>query len=107
VRIASKRMLGSPSPEVLPKLEHSIERTLVTTKLQKIDVFFLHGQIVPDAAAGQVAGTPRRLFVDSARPACEQLVTRDLIGAWGISAIGEMRHGEATKSPEWEKTRNY
>jgi aryl-alcohol dehydrogenase-like predicted oxidoreductase len=89
VRISSKCMLGGPSSEeVLPKLECSIERTLVSTKLEKIDVFFLHGQIVPDAAAGKVIGTSRRLFIDTVRPAFEQLVARGLIGAWGISAIG-------------------
>ena len=89
VRLSSKCMLGSPSTEeVLPKLERSIERTLARTKLEKIDVFFLHGQITPDEAAGRVAGTQRRLFIDTVRPAFEQLIVRGLIGAWGISAIG-------------------
>jgi aryl-alcohol dehydrogenase-like predicted oxidoreductase len=89
VRMSSKCMLGNPSTdEVLPKLERSIERTLASTKLEKIDVFFLHGQIVPDAPSGKVIGTPRRLFIDTVRPAFEQLVARGLIGAWGISAIG-------------------
>ncbi len=88
VRLSSKCMLGDPAPdEVLPKLERSIERSLIRTKLEKIDLFFLHGQIVPDVMAGKVAGTSRRLFVDDVRPAFEQLVARGLIVAWGISAI--------------------
>ena len=89
VRLSSKCMLGDPAPEeVLPKLEHSIERTLARTRLERIDLFFLHGQIVPDALAGQLTGTPRRLFIEAVRPAFEQFVARGRIGAWGISAIG-------------------
>jgi aryl-alcohol dehydrogenase-like predicted oxidoreductase len=89
VRLSTKCMLGNPSrDEVPPRLERSLEQSLARTKLKKIDLFFLHGQIVPDALAGRVEGTPRRLFVEAVRPAFDQLVVRGRIGAWGISAIG-------------------
>jgi aryl-alcohol dehydrogenase-like predicted oxidoreductase len=89
VRLSTKCMLGNPPPnEVLPRLERSLEQSLAGTKLERIDLFFLHGQIVPDTIAGRVEGTPRRLFVEAVRPAFQQLVARGRIGTWGISAIG-------------------
>jgi aryl-alcohol dehydrogenase-like predicted oxidoreductase len=89
VRVSTKCMLGNPPPdEVLPRLEQSLDQSLARLKLEMVDLFFLHGQIVPDAMAGRVEGTPRRLFIEAVRPAFEQLVARGRIGAWGISAIG-------------------
>jgi aryl-alcohol dehydrogenase-like predicted oxidoreductase len=82
-------MLGNPPrEEVLSRLERSLDQSLARTKLKKVDLFFLHGQIVPDAMVGITEGTPRSLFVEVVRPAFEQLVKRGLIGAWGISGIG-------------------
>jgi aryl-alcohol dehydrogenase-like predicted oxidoreductase len=89
VRLSTKCMLGNPAPDqAVSKLTRSIEQSLIRTKLQRIDLFFLHGQIVPDSMAGKIVGTPRSLFVDIVRPAFEQMVARGDIGAWGISAIG-------------------
>jgi len=89
VRLSTKCMLGNPPlNEVLPRLEQSLDQSLARLKLDRVDLFFLHGQIVTDAMAGRLEGTPRRLFVDAVRPAFEQLVTRGRIAAWGISAIG-------------------
>jgi aryl-alcohol dehydrogenase-like predicted oxidoreductase len=82
-------MLGNPPrDEVLPRLEQSLDQSLARTRLRKIDLFFLHGQIVPDATAGRLEGTPRGLFIEAVRPAFEQLIARGRIGGWGISAIG-------------------
>jgi aryl-alcohol dehydrogenase-like predicted oxidoreductase len=89
VRISTKCMLGNPPrEEVGSRLVRSLERSLERTKLQRIDLFFLHGQIVPDAAAGLAEGTPHGLFAEVVRPALEQFVARGQIGAWGISGIG-------------------
>jgi len=89
VRLSTKCMLGNPPrDEVLPRLERSLDQRLARTKLERVDLFFLHGQIVPDAMTGRIEGTPRRLFVEAVRPAFEQLVARARIGTWGISAIG-------------------
>lgn len=89
VRLSTKCMLGNPRrDEVLPRLEESLDQSLARTRLKKIDLFFLHGQIVPDAMAGRLEGTPRALFIEAVRPAFEQLIARGRIGAWGISAIG-------------------
>lgn len=87
VRLSTKCMLGNPPPaEVRSRLERSLDQSLERTKLSGVDLFFLHGQIVPDASAAR--GTPRRLFVEAVRPALEGLVAQGRIGAWGISGIG-------------------
>ncbi len=89
VRLATKCMLGNPPPEeVLSRLEGSLDQSLARTKLKRVDLFFLHGQIVPDTAVGRAEGTPRGLFVEVVRPAFEQLIAQGRIGAWGISGIG-------------------
>src|SRR5438128_7826323 len=74
VRLSTKCMLGNPPrDEVLPRLEGSLDQSLARTKLTRVDLFFLHGQIVPDTAVGRAEGTPRGLFVEVVRPAFEQL----------------------------------
>jgi aryl-alcohol dehydrogenase-like predicted oxidoreductase len=89
VRLSTKCMLGNPPrQEVLSRLERSLDQSLARTKLNRVDLFFLHGQIVPDTTVGRVEGTPRSLFVEVVRPAFEQFVARGRIGAWGITGIG-------------------
>ncbi len=89
VRLSTKCMLGNPPrQEVLSRLEGSLDQSLARTKLKRIDLFFLHGQIVPDTTGGRAEGTTRSLFLEEVRPAFEQLVARGRIGAWGISGVG-------------------
>jgi aryl-alcohol dehydrogenase-like predicted oxidoreductase len=89
VRVSTKCAVGNRAArEVLPLLERSLDESLARMKLERVDLFFLHNQVVPDATADQPPGTPRRLFVEAVRPAFEQLVARGRIGAWGITGIG-------------------
>ena len=89
VRLSTKCMLGNPPrEEVLSRLERSLDQSLARTQLKRVDLFLLHGHIVPDAMSGTIQGTPRALFVEAVRPALEQLVARGRIGAWGISGVG-------------------
>src|SRR3989442_6123136 len=89
VRVSTKYAVGNrAASEVLPLLERSLDESLARMKLERVDLFFLHNQIVPDATADQTPGTPRRLFVEAVRPALEQLVAWGRIGAWGITGIG-------------------
>ncbi len=89
VRISTECVLGNPPRlEVLSRLERSLDKSLMRTKLSWIDLFFLHGHIVPDLMIGSVEGTSRSLFVEVVRPALEQLVAQGRIGAWGISGVG-------------------
>src|SRR5262249_2921610 len=89
VRVSTKCAVGNrASREVLPLLERSLDESLARMRLERVDLFFLHNQIVPDASADQIPGTPRSLFVEAVRPALERLVARGRIGAWGITGIG-------------------
>jgi aryl-alcohol dehydrogenase-like predicted oxidoreductase len=89
VRVSTKCAVGNRAArEVLPLLERSLDESLARLQLDRVDLFFLHNQIVPDAAADQIPGTPRSLFIEAVRPALEQLVACSRIGAWGITGIG-------------------
>src|SRR5215831_16010478 len=89
VRVSTKCAVGNRAAnEVLPLLERSLDASLARMRLERVDLFFVHNQIVPDASADQIPGTPHRLFVEAVRPALEQLVARGRIGAWGITGIG-------------------
>ena len=89
VRVSTKCAVGNrAASEVLPLLERSLDESLARMRLERVDLFFVHNQIVPDASADQIPGTPHRLFVEAVRPAFEQLVARSRIGAWGITGTG-------------------
>lgn len=95
VRVTSKCGLGNASPsDVETILRRSIEASLQRLRLAKIDLFFLHSNIVPDAAfiarapAGAAARmTPYPVFAEHVRPLFERFVAEGLIGAWGITGI--------------------
>jgi aryl-alcohol dehydrogenase-like predicted oxidoreductase len=95
VRITSKCGVGNaPGSEVEPMLRRSIESSLRRLRLSRIDLFFLHSNVVPDAAhparRPDVASrmTLYETFVANVRPAFEKLVGEGLIGAWGLTGIG-------------------
>src|SRR6266516_6911113 len=89
VRVSTKCAVGNrAASEALPLLERSLVESLARMRLDRVDLFFLHNQSVPDASADQIPGTPHRLFVEAVRPALEQLVAGGRIGAWGITGIG-------------------
>jgi aryl-alcohol dehydrogenase-like predicted oxidoreductase len=89
VRVSTKCAVGNrAASEVLPLLERSLDESLARMQLERVDLFFVHNQIIPDASADQIPGTPHRLFVEAVRPALEQLVAGGRIGAWGITGIG-------------------
>jgi aryl-alcohol dehydrogenase-like predicted oxidoreductase len=95
VRVTSKCNLGAAAPEEIePILRRSIEGSLARLCLKRIDLFFLHSNVVPDAthiarrpdAAARM--TPYATFVEHVRPVFERLVGEGLIGAWGLTGIG-------------------
>jgi aryl-alcohol dehydrogenase-like predicted oxidoreductase len=95
VRVTSKCGLGNaPASEVEPMLRRSIEGSLGRLRLSRLDLFFLHSNVVPDAThparRPDVAGrmTLYETFVANVRPAFEKLVGEGLIGAWGLTGIG-------------------
>jgi aryl-alcohol dehydrogenase-like predicted oxidoreductase len=95
VRVTSKCGLGNVAgSEVEPMLRRSIEGSLKRLRLSRIDLFFLHSNVVPDAThpaqRPDVASrmTLYKTFVANVRPAFEKLVGEGLIGAWGLTGIG-------------------
>ena len=97
VRVTSKCNLGNVrAPEVEGILRRSIEDSLQRLKLGRLDLFFLHSNIVPDqafidraAADASLRMTPYATFVDTVRPAFERFVAEGLVGAWGLTGIGQ------------------
>jgi aryl-alcohol dehydrogenase-like predicted oxidoreductase len=97
VRVTSKCNLGNADPnQVEGILRQSIEASLQRLKLQRLDLFFLHSNVVPDqafidraAADASLRMTPYATFVDKVRPAFERFVGEGLVGAWGLTGIGQ------------------
>jgi aryl-alcohol dehydrogenase-like predicted oxidoreductase len=96
IRVTSKCNLGNAPPERIEAiLRQSIEASLQRLRLPRLDLFFLHSNVVPDAdfiarsvpdAATRM--TPYAVFVDRVRPLFERFVGEGLIGAWGLTGIG-------------------
>ena len=97
VRVTSKCNLGNAPPaDMEGMLRQSIEASLQRLRLSRLDLFFLHSNIVPDQAFiaraqpdAATRMTPYAAFVDCVRPAFERFVGEGLIGAWGITGIGQ------------------
>ena len=95
VRVTSKCNLGNAAPaEIESIVRRSIEGSLQRLRLDRLDLFFLHSNVVPDAAflahrpdAAQRM-TPYATFVDHVRPLFERLVGEGVIGVWGLTGIG-------------------
>jgi aryl-alcohol dehydrogenase-like predicted oxidoreductase len=94
VRVTSKCNLGNPPPETIERiLRQSIEASLRLMQLDRLDLFFLHSNIVPpDNAMLRRADTsrfvPLEVFQGKIRPLFEKFVAEGLIGAWGVTGIG-------------------
>jgi aryl-alcohol dehydrogenase-like predicted oxidoreductase len=95
VRITSKCNIGEPQAgEIDDILRRSIEASLTRLRLSRLDLFFLHSNVVPDAdhiarrpdAASRM--TLYRTFADHVRPVFERLVGEGIIGAWGLTGTG-------------------
>ncbi len=96
VRFTSKCFLGSPPPRaVAARLAASLEATLKATRLEHIDVFFLHTNICADDYVYERYqdrrdrfATRLSLYVEEVAPAFGRLKAQGRIGAWGITATG-------------------
>jgi aryl-alcohol dehydrogenase-like predicted oxidoreductase len=90
VRVSTKcRLDAAPANEVRSMLERSLEASLDRLRLQRVDLFLLHNQLVTvDDTARGVSGTSRATFAEAVRPAFEELIAAGRVGAWGITGIG-------------------
>ena len=89
-------MLGDPGAgEVWSRVERSVQRSADALGLDRVDLLYLHSNIVPDGylqprfpeTASKLA-TPWTRYVEEVRPAFERLVADGRVGAWGITGIG-------------------
>jgi aryl-alcohol dehydrogenase-like predicted oxidoreductase len=93
VRVTTKHRLGTPPPgEVERNIMRSLEESLARMRLEQVDLFFLHSNIIPDgydaSAYADRPATRWTTYVDRFVPICERLVADGRIGAWGITGIG-------------------
>lgn len=94
VRVTTKCNLGTQPPDRVERvLRQSIEASLRLLQRDRIDVFFLHSNIVPDGhpmwnRPDTERFTAQSLFTDHVRPVFQKLVQEGTIGAWGLTGIG-------------------
>lgn len=95
VRLGTKVMLGDPEAPVEARIRASLERSLTTMQVERVDLLWLHSNIVPDGyvqprhpeVAAKLA-TPWTRYCDEVRPAFDALIADGRIGAWGITGVG-------------------
>ncbi|MEZ5854011.1 MAG: aldo/keto reductase [Hyphomicrobiaceae bacterium] len=93
IKITTKHRLGTPPPEEVERnLVRSLDESLARMKLERVDIFFLHSNIIPDeydaSAYSDRPATSWTTYIERFVPACERLVAQGRIGAWGITGIG-------------------
>jgi aryl-alcohol dehydrogenase-like predicted oxidoreductase len=89
VKISTKCRVGDTAPhEVDRLLRSSLDASLERLRLERVDVYFVHNQIVEDTDADRLAGTTRTVLHEAVRPTLEALVAEGRIGGWGLTAIG-------------------
>jgi len=93
VRVTTKCRLGSPpAADVEAILFKSLEDSLRRLRLDRVDVFFLHSNIIADDydASRYRDRPPTRwsIYADHFRATCEKMIAKGLISAWGITGIG-------------------
>ena len=95
VRVTSKCRVGETPPDQIEShMRASLRESLRRLRLERLDIFFLHSNVVPDThqmrnhPVAATRMTPYSNFVAAVRPALEQFVRDGLIGAWGLTGIG-------------------
>ena len=93
VKVTTKHRLGTPpASEVESTIVRSLNESLARMRLQRVDLFFLHSNIIPDtydaSAYTDRPATRWTTYIERFIPVCERLVTSGRVGAWGITGIG-------------------
>ncbi|MEE4299797.1 MAG: aldo/keto reductase [Pseudomonadales bacterium] len=98
VRVTTKCQLGSPpAEEVEATIRRRLERSLASLRVERVDLLFLHSNIVPDdyvyprsedAALQDRFATRASLYREAVIPCFEALQREGRIGAWGITGTG-------------------
>ncbi len=99
IRLTSKCQLGSPTRgEIESQVRRRIERSLTAMKLEQIDIYFLHSNIIPDdyrfpdpeltpEVQARFATTWTR-YIEEVIPTFEALLSEGKIAGWGITGVG-------------------
>ncbi len=93
-RVTTKCMLGdTPAPAVEQALTSSLNQSCERLQRDFVDVFILHGYVVPDDASDLLRpeilkriGVPQSRFFEHVVPVFEALKMSGKIGAWGVTA---------------------
>ncbi|MBV9540098.1 MAG: aldo/keto reductase [Alphaproteobacteria bacterium] len=96
LRTTTKCGLGTPAPTDVEKmLTASLENSLKTMRLDRIDIFFLHSNICPDDYVYAIRperqdtfATRWSVYRELVIPVFEKLKAAGKIGHWGITASG-------------------
>ncbi|PPR59270.1 MAG: General stress protein 69, partial [Alphaproteobacteria bacterium MarineAlpha4_Bin2] len=93
VRLTTKHRLGKTDPEAIEKnIRDGLEESLKRLRLEQVDLFFLHSNIIPrDFDASVYVTRPATqwwVYEEHFVPTCKKLVAEGKIGAWGITGIG-------------------
>lgn len=95
VRVTTKCLLGdTPADGIEAKLRQSLDDSLARMKLERVDLFFLHSNIVADDSPlrdhplAATRMTPVSRFREHVVPVFEALRAEGRIGHWGITGIG-------------------
>ena len=93
----TKCQLGTvPDSEVYDKLNHSLTKSLENMKLEKVNLFLLHSQLIEDNyklfkfdEMRAKSATTLSCFFNAAIPAFERLKQEGKIDHWGIGGLGQ------------------
>ena len=96
VRVSTKVMLGDPVDEPAPdRIRRSVARSLETLQLDRVDLCFLHTNIIDDGRVLPGLGehqhrraTSWSTYTGSWRPTMDELVDEGVVGAWGVTGTG-------------------
>lgn len=93
IRVTTKHRLGTPEPGAVEgNIMRSLEESLSRMRLEHVDLFFLHSNIIPDeydaSAYTDRPATRWTTYLEQFVPVCERLVAEGRIGAWGVTGIG-------------------
>jgi aryl-alcohol dehydrogenase-like predicted oxidoreductase len=93
VHVTTKHRLGTPpAGEVEHNIISSLMESLARMRLKRVDLFFLHSNIIPDdydaSAYAERPATRWTTYLERFVPVCERLVADGRIGAWGVTGIG-------------------
>lgn len=93
VRVTTKHRLGETDPaKIEDDIRRGLDESLSRLQLDRVDLFFLHSNIIPhDFDASVFVTRPATrwwVYAEHFVPTCVKLVAEGKIGAWGITGIG-------------------